>query len=71
MASPTSSEFSNVIDWTEAMEQCGGGARSISTIVGTYHLDQVSGIYYFCRVGRGFADRIFPALIILPIISDF
>jgi len=23
MASPTSSEFSNVIDWTEAMEQCG------------------------------------------------
>ena len=23
MASPASSEFSNVIDWTEAMEQCG------------------------------------------------
>ncbi|KAL3792140.1 hypothetical protein ACHAW5_006083 [Stephanodiscus triporus] len=23
MASPTSSDFSNVIDWTEAMEQCG------------------------------------------------
>lgn len=23
MASPTSSEFSHVIDWTEAMEQCG------------------------------------------------
>jgi len=23
MASPSSSEFSHIIDWTEAMEQCG------------------------------------------------
>ena len=120
MASPTSSEFSHVIDWTEAMEQCGddedflrellsdlrgeideqivkmdevlkvrggagynfqigdlirccprgGGIEACILSMGNTRLDQVSGICYFCRVGRGFADRMFPALVILPITNS-
>ena len=34
MASPSSSEFSQVIDWTEAMEQCGDDEEFLQELLG-------------------------------------
>ena len=34
MASPSSSEFSEVIDWTEAMEQCGDDEEFLQELLG-------------------------------------
>lgn len=34
MASPASSEFSHVIDWTEAMEQCGDDEEFLRELLG-------------------------------------
>ena len=34
MASPSSSEFSQIIDWTEAMEQCGDDEEFLHELLG-------------------------------------
>lgn len=34
MANPSSSEFSDVIDWTEAMEQCGDDEDFLHELLG-------------------------------------